>query len=118
MHLYSSVVDHLVVVSMNHNPDAWFWETAKSKAYQYGMATFYVNAAQVVEPADTAVDMAFWYLPIHRKSVGTADLEPQTRFRRVLPPATAQQESLKKLPPPGWVEFVFKIPAPLRSPWL
>lgn len=65
--------DHVLLVSMNGSPSAWFWSRAELIARQFEAATFYVNADHVITPqtADT-VDLAFWRLPYRPAFLATA----------------------------------------------
>lgn len=60
--LYDLLLDHLVVVSMNEGPKAWFWAHAEKRRL-CGLATYYVNASQAVAPAAGQVDLAFALVP-------------------------------------------------------
>jgi hypothetical protein len=64
--------DHVLLISMNGSPSAWFWSRAELIARQFEAATFYVNADHVITPQTAAtVDLAFWRLPYRPASLVT-----------------------------------------------
>lgn len=62
---YNAIVDHLIIISMNFSPIAWFWSESEKAVRNNFNAMYYVNASQIVEPDNTDVDMVFWHLPCH-----------------------------------------------------
>ena len=61
--LYDALLDHLVVVSMNHNARAWFWAHAEKRRLA-GLSTYYVNATQVAPASAKGLDLGFALVPL------------------------------------------------------
>lgn len=66
---YATLIDHLLVVSMNSSPSAWFWSESDKVGRDCAVASFFVNATQVVEPENSNVEMAFWNIPSHLQKI-------------------------------------------------
>lgn len=111
MKRYDMLVDHLLVISMNFSPIAWFWPVSEQTKHAYSSATFYVNASQVVNPDNSDVDMVFWHIPCHlpKWSKNTS----KERYYRKLPSSIPRSESKIKycqLPENGRVCCEIEIP--------
>lgn len=112
---YATLIDHLLVVSMNSSPSAWFWSESEKVARDCAVATFYVNAAQVVEPENSDIEMAFWNIP-NRLPKDNRNSDKEKYYRKRPTGQRNRYIKLHKLPQSGRVYFEVKIPRGLLYP--